>query len=41
MLTIKGILGSQLILGIPNNNVRQQYYGFLRDEYQDVRHIRA
>ena len=39
MLTIKGILGSQLILGIPNNNVRQQYYGFLRDEYQDVRHV--
>ena len=39
MLTIKGILGSQLILGIPNNNVRKQYYGFLRDEYQDVRHV--
>ena len=39
MLTIKGILGSQLILGIPNNNVRKQYYGFLLDEYQNVRHI--
>ena len=39
MLTVKGILGSQLILGIPNNNVRKQYYGFLLDEYQDVRHI--
>ncbi len=39
MLTIKGVLGSQIILGIPNNNVRKQYYGFLRDEYQEVRHI--
>lgn len=39
MLTIKGVLGSQLILGIPNNNVRKQYYGFLLDEYQNVRHI--
>ena len=39
MLTVKGILGSQLILGIPNNNVRKQYYGFLLDEYQEVRHI--
>lgn len=39
MLTVKGVLGSQLILGIPNNNVRKQYYGFLLDEYQDVRHI--
>lgn len=38
-LTIKGVLGSQLILGIPNNNVRKQYYGFLRDEYQEVRHV--
>lgn len=33
MLTIKGTFGSQLILGIPNNNVRNQYYGFLLDEY--------
>lgn len=39
MLTVKGVLGSQLILGIPNNNVRKQYYGFLRDEYQEVRHV--
>ena len=39
MLTIKGVLGSQLILGIPNNNVRKQYYGFLLDEYQDARHV--
>ena len=39
MLTIKEALGNQLILGIPNNNVRKQYYGFLMDEYQDIRHI--
>ena len=26
MLTIKGTFGDQLILGIPNNNVRELYY---------------
>ena len=26
MLTIKETLGNQLVLGIPNNNVRKQYY---------------
>ena len=39
MLTIKEALGNQLILGIPNNNVRKQYYGFLMEEYQAARHI--
>lgn len=39
MLTIKGTLGDLLVLGIPNNNVRKQYYGFLLYEYQDVNHI--
>ena len=39
MLTIKRTLGSQLVLGIPNNNVRKQYYGYLLDEYQKVRNI--
>ena len=34
MLTIKGTRGSKLILGIPNNNVRKQYYGYLKEEYQ-------
>ena len=34
LLTIKGTFGSQLILGIPNNNVRKQYYGYLEEEYQ-------
>ena len=35
MLTIKGTRGKQVILGIPNNNVRKQYYEFLLDEYKD------
>ena len=39
MLTIKGTFGSQLILGITNNNVRNQYYGFLLDEYQKVNRV--
>ena len=39
MLTIKGTFGSQLILGIPNNNVRNQYYGFLLDEYQKINRV--
>ena len=34
MLTIKGTRGSKFILGIPNNNVRKQYYGYLEEEYQ-------
>ncbi len=29
MLTIKGTRGAKLILGIPNNNVRKQYYEYL------------
>ena len=29
MLTIKGTRGDKLILGIPNNNVRKQYYRYL------------
>ena len=39
MLTIKGTFGSQLILGIPNNNVRKQYYEYLLEEYQDIHHV--
>ena len=35
MLTIKGVLGEQLILGIPNNNVRKQYYNYLLELYQE------
>ena len=36
MLTIKGSYGSQLILGIPNNNVRKQYYGYLQKNYSNI-----
>ena len=39
MLTIKNVVGNLLVLGIPNNNVRKQYYGFLLEEYQKMRHI--
>ncbi|MDY4527354.1 MAG: AAA family ATPase, partial [Parabacteroides sp.] len=35
MLTIQDSLGSQLVLGIPNNNVRKQYYEYLLENYQD------
>ena len=39
MLTIKNVMGNMLVLGIPNNNVRKQYYGFLLEEYQNLRYI--
>ena len=35
MLTIKGTHGSRLILGIPNNNVRKQYYEYLLEQYEE------
>ena len=35
MLTIKGTFGEMLILGIPNNNVRKQYYNYLLEIYQE------
>lgn len=34
MLTIVGVRGVRLKLGIPNNNVRLQYYEYLRQEYE-------
>ena len=34
MLTIKGTKGMQLVLGIPNNNVRIQYYNYLLENYR-------
>ena len=40
MLTIKDVMGNLLVLSIPNNNVRKQYYGFLLEEYQDVKHVK-
>lgn len=35
MLTIKGTHGSRLMLGIPNNNVRKQYYEYLLELYEE------
>ena len=37
MLTITGTNGFTLRLGIPNNNVRKQYYGYLLEEYDRIR----
>lgn len=34
MLTLTGTDGDQLVLGIPNNNVRKQYYEYLLEEFQ-------
>ncbi len=39
MLTISGTRGSRLILSIPNNNVRLQYYEYLLEEYQSQNRI--
>ena len=39
MLTIKDTMGDQLILGIPNNNVRKQYYNYLLEQYQEEKWI--
>ena len=39
MLTIKDIFGDMLILGIPNNNVRKQYYGYLLEQYQEEKFV--
>ncbi len=40
MLTITGTYGSQLILGIPNNNVRKQYYSYLIENYENACDVR-
>jgi len=37
MLTITDVRGDKLRLGIPNNNVRRQYYGYLTEEYDRIR----
>lgn len=39
MLTITATYGKRMVLSIPNNNVRKQYYEFLLEEYQDREHI--
>ena len=35
MLTIKGTRGAKLTLGIPNNNVRKQYYSYLQELFEE------
>ncbi len=35
MLTIKAVRGDKLVLGIPNNNVRKQYYEYLLEQYNE------
>ena len=39
MLTLTATDGDQLVLGIPNNNVRKQYYDFMLEEYQEKHSI--
>ena len=39
MLTITGTRGNYLVLGIPNNNVRKQYYEYLLEDYQRQKYI--
>ena len=39
MLTITATRGNYLVLSIPNNNVRKQYYEFMLEEYQDKHYI--
>lgn len=39
MLTISGTRGTRIVLSIPNNNVRKQYYEFMLEEYQNNRYI--
>ena len=37
MLTIKGRYGTMLSLGIPNNNVRMQYYNYILKQYSQYK----
>lgn len=39
MLTITATRGNYVVLSIPNNNVRKQYYDFLLEGYQEKQHI--
>ena len=39
MLTIVGTDGQRPVLGIPNNNLRKQYYDFMLEEYQEKHSI--
>ena len=35
VLTIKGTRGDRMVLGIPNNNVRKQYYDYLKEMFEE------
>ena len=39
MLTIKGTRGAKLVLGIPNNNVRKQYYEYLKELFEEKAYV--
>ena len=39
MLTMVGTYGDMLILGVPNNNVRKQYYEYLLENYQPMSEV--
>lgn len=39
MLTIKDTFGDQLLLAIPNNNVRKQYYNYLLEQFQEEKNV--
>ena len=39
MLTITATRGNYLVLSIPNNNLRKQYYEFMLEEYQERQYI--
>ena len=39
MLTITATRGDRLVLSIPNNNVRKQYYEFMLEEYQSRNYL--
>ncbi len=39
MLTIKGTRGAKLVLGIPNNNVRKQYYEYLQELFEEKAYV--
>lgn len=39
MLTLVGVYRGQTVLGIPNNNVRKQYYEYMLQEYQQLQSL--
>lgn len=39
MLTMIGTRGRKVILGIPNNNVRKQYYEYILENYQSLHRV--